>query len=87
MERGILSMIKKKEIQLSDIIPKKLTLKIEGVIKICYDKQKLKQYMTTIQPVQETLKGILHTEDENKHSLERMGNIKTQRKSRQVVKE
>jgi hypothetical protein len=35
----------------------------------------LKQYMTTKQPLQKILKGILHTEEENKSSHEKMGII------------
>jgi hypothetical protein len=34
--------------------------------------------MTTKPPLRKITKGILHTEDENKHNHERMGNIKTQ---------
>jgi hypothetical protein len=56
--------------------PAKLSFKIEGMIKIFHDKQKLKQYMTTKPPLQKILQGILHTEDENKQNHERMGSIK-----------
>jgi hypothetical protein len=49
--------------------PAKLSFKIEGEIKTLHNKQKLKQHMTTKPPLQKILKGILHTEDENKHSL------------------
>jgi hypothetical protein len=42
--------------------------------------------MTTKPPLQKIPKGILHTEDENKHSHERMGIIKPQDKSRQVIR-
>jgi hypothetical protein len=38
-------------------------------------KQKLKQYMITKPPLQKILKGIPHTDDENKPSPERMGII------------
>jgi hypothetical protein len=38
--------------------------------------------MTTKPTVQKILKGILHTEDENKHNYKRMGIIKLQEKSR-----
>jgi hypothetical protein len=43
--------------------------------------------MTTKQPLQIILKGILQTEVENKHSHERMGIIKHQEKSRKVIRE
>jgi hypothetical protein len=42
----------------------KLSFKIDGRIKVSHDKQNLKQYMSTT--LQKILKGILHTEDENK---------------------
>jgi hypothetical protein len=63
-----------------------LSFKTEGEIKIIHGKQKLKQYMTTKPPLQKIMKGILHTEDEDKHSPERMGIIKPQEKNRQVIK-
>jgi hypothetical protein len=41
----------------------------------------------TIKPtLQKILKGILDTEDENTYNHERMGIIKTQKRSRQVIK-
>jgi hypothetical protein len=43
--------------------------------------------MTTKPARQKILKGILHTEDENKHSHERMGITKSQERSRQVIRE
>jgi hypothetical protein len=60
----------------------KLWFKIDGEIKVFHYKQKLKQYITAKLPLQKILKEILHTEDENKHNYERMGNIKTQGKNR-----
>jgi hypothetical protein len=42
--------------------------------------------MNTKPPLQEILKRILHTEDEKKHSHERKGIIKHQKKSRQVIR-
>jgi hypothetical protein len=48
------------------LYPAKLSFKIEGRITISHDKQKLRQYITTKPPLQKILKGILHTEDENK---------------------
>jgi hypothetical protein len=42
----------------------------------------------TIKPAfQEILKGILHTEDENKPSHERIEIIKSQEKSKQIISE
>jgi hypothetical protein len=58
--------------------PAKLTFKIDRRIKVFHNKQKLKQYMTTKPPLQKTLQGILHREDENKQSHERKGSIKPQ---------
>jgi hypothetical protein len=43
-------------------------------MKVFHDRQKLKQYMTTKPPLQKILKGILHTEDENKQTMK--GSIK-----------
>jgi hypothetical protein len=64
------------------LYPTKLSFKINGGIKVFHDKQKLKQYMTTKPPLQKILKGVLHTEDENKHSHESTGSIKPQEKNR-----
>jgi hypothetical protein len=66
--------------------PAKIPLKIEG-IKIFHDKQKLKQCLTTKPPLQEILKGILHRKDENKHSHTMMAIMKTQEKTREVIRE
>jgi hypothetical protein len=52
-----------------------MSFKIEGRIKFFQDKQKLKPIITTKPALQKILKGILHREDENKHSHERMGII------------
>jgi hypothetical protein len=43
------------------LYPAKLSLKIDGAIKVFQDKQKLKQYMTNKPPLQKILQGILHT--------------------------
>jgi hypothetical protein len=43
--------------------------------------------MTTKPALQKMLKGILRTEDENKHRHEKVGIIKSQKKSRQVLVE
>jgi hypothetical protein len=58
-----------------------LSFKTEGGIKIYHDK--LKQYMTTI-PTENSERNTTYIGDENKHSHERMGIIKTQEKGRQV---
>jgi hypothetical protein len=57
---------------------------IIGDIKTFQYKQKLKQYVTTKLTLQKTLKGILYTEDEEEHSYERLGTIKSQKISRQA---
>jgi hypothetical protein len=67
------------------LYPAKLSFNIDGAIKIFYDKQKLKQHMTTKPPIQKILQGILHTEDESKQNHERTGSIKSQKK-RQVIR-
>jgi hypothetical protein len=66
--------------------PATISFKIEGGIKNFHDIPKLKQYMSTKSPLQKILKGIVYTEDENKHSHERMGIIKPQNKNRQVIR-
>jgi hypothetical protein len=43
------------------LYPAKLSFKINGAMKVFYDKQKLKQYVTTKPPLQKVLQGILHT--------------------------
>jgi hypothetical protein len=43
--------------------------------------------MTTKPPLQKILQGIMHTEDESKQNHKRMGNIKPQRKKREVIRE
>jgi hypothetical protein len=58
------------------LYPAKLSLKIDGAIKVFHDKQKLKQYMTTKPPLQKILQGILHTENEKKQNHEREVNTK-----------
>jgi hypothetical protein len=67
--------------------PAKPSSKIEGAIKIFHVKQKQRQYLTTKPLLQKILKGILHTEDENQHSHERMEIIKLQEKSQQLKRE
>jgi vacuolar-type H+-ATPase catalytic subunit A/Vma1 len=69
------------------LYPAKLSLKIDGAIKVFQNKQKLKQYMTTKQPLQKILQEIVHTEDEGKQNHDRMGSIKPQEKKRQAISE
>jgi hypothetical protein len=69
------------------LYPAKLSFKIDGGIKVFHNKQKPKQYMTTKPPLQKVLKGIPHTEDENKHNHKGMGSIKPHEKNRQVLRE
>jgi oligoendopeptidase F len=51
-------------------------------IKIIYDKQKLKHYMTTKLPLQKILQGILHKANISKQNHERSGRTKPQEKKR-----
>jgi hypothetical protein len=69
------------------LYPAKLSFKIDRGIKVFHKKQKLKQYMTTKPPLQKTLQGILHTEDESKQNHKRFCSIKPQEKKRQVIRE
>jgi hypothetical protein len=65
----------------------KLSFKIDGVIKVFHDKQKLKQYITTKPPLQKILQGILHPKSESKQNHERASNTKPQEKKRQESRE
>jgi hypothetical protein len=67
--------------------PAKQSFKIDGAMKIFHDKQKLKQYVTTKPPLQKSLQGILHTENETKQNHERTGSTKPQEKKRQESRE
>jgi hypothetical protein len=67
--------------------PINLLFIIEGERKTCHDKQKLKQYMTTKPVPQKILRGILYKDSENKHGHGRMGIIKSQEKSRQLIRQ
>jgi hypothetical protein len=69
------------------LYPAKLSIKIDEAIKVFHNKQKLKQDMTTELPLQNILQGILHTENESKQNHERTGNIKSQEKKRQGIKD
>jgi hypothetical protein len=50
------------------VYPLKLSFMIEGEIKIFCDKQKPMELVTTKPLLQKILKGILHTEEEDKNS-------------------
>jgi hypothetical protein len=69
------------------LYPAKLSLKIDGTIKVFHDMQKLKQCMTTKPPLQKILQGILYTEGETQHSPERAGSTKLQEKKKQESRE
>jgi hypothetical protein len=58
------------------LYPEKLSFITEGEIKTFYDKQKLKEFMTIQQALQTVLEGILHAEEEDKHSHENTGKNK-----------
>jgi hypothetical protein len=58
------------------LCPAKLSIKIDGTIKVFHDKQKLKQYMTIKPPLQKILQGILHSESESKQNHESADNTK-----------
>jgi hypothetical protein len=67
-------------------LPRKLSFKIDGTIKVFHDKQKLKQYMTTKSPLQK-IQGIFHADNESNQNHERAGNTKPQEKKSQESKE
>jgi hypothetical protein len=69
------------------LYPEKLSFKIDGVMKIFHDNQKLKQYVTTKPPLQKNLQGILLTVNESKQNHKRTGSIKPQEKKRQESRE
>jgi hypothetical protein len=69
------------------LYPAKLSLKIDGAIKVFHDKQKLKQYVTTKPPLQKILQRILHTENESIQNHERTHSTKPQEKKRQESRE
>jgi hypothetical protein len=64
------------------LYPAKLSFKMDGVIRVFHDKQKLKQYVTTNPPLQKIHQGILHTESETQHNHERAGSSKLQEKKK-----
>jgi hypothetical protein len=51
------------------LYPAKLSFKPDAEIEIFLDKRKLKQYMTTMTPLQMILQGILHTQSENNKAM------------------
>jgi hypothetical protein len=57
--------------------PTKLAFKIEGEVRVFYKKQKLKKFVTTKSALQKILKGILHTEKEDKYNQENTGKNKS----------
>jgi hypothetical protein len=67
------------------LYPVKVSFKIDGGMKIFYDKQKLKQYMAIKTPLHKILKGIPHTEDENKDNHESTGVLNFMRTDSQRV--
>jgi hypothetical protein len=67
--------------------PEKLSFKINGAIKVFYDKQKLNQYMTTKPPLQKILQRILHTKNESIQNHQRTGFTKPQEKKKQESRE
>jgi hypothetical protein len=69
------------------LYPEKKTFKIDGAIKVIYDKQKVKQYMTIKPRLQKILQGIQQIENESKQNHERTSSTKPQMKKRQGVRE
>jgi hypothetical protein len=62
-----------------------LSFKIDGAIKVFHDKQKLKQYVTTMPPLQKILQGILHTESETQLNRENTGSTKHRKRKSKTV--
>jgi hypothetical protein len=60
----------------------KLSFKIDRIIKIFHDKQKLKQHMISKPPLQKMLQEILHTEDEHKQNHQRGWEVSNHREER-----
>jgi hypothetical protein len=69
------------------LYPAKQSFNTDGAIKAFYNKQKIKQCMTTKPPPQRILQGILQTENESKQNHERTGSTKPQEKKRQGIRE
>jgi hypothetical protein len=60
-------VLKENNCQLRLLYPVKLSFIIEGEIKIIYDKQTLKEFMTTKLTLLKIVKGIPHTENKWHH--------------------
>jgi hypothetical protein len=69
------------------LYPAKVLFKIDRAIKIFYNKQELKQYMTIKPPLQKILQGILLRKYENKQNQEKVGSMISWEKKRQVIRE
>jgi hypothetical protein len=67
------------------LYPAKLSFKIDEIIKVFHDSQKLTQYMTIKPLLQKILQGILHTKNESKQNHERAHSIKPQKKQESRV--
>jgi hypothetical protein len=65
----------------------KLSLKIDGGIKVFHNKKKLKQYMTIKPPLQKFQQQILNTKVKSKQNHDVMGNIKPEEKKRHIIRE
>jgi nucleoside diphosphate kinase len=69
------------------LYPAKLSFKSDRAIKVFYNKQKQKQYITTKLPLQMILQGILHGENEGKQNHERTGSTKPHENKKQQIRE
>jgi hypothetical protein len=67
--------------------PAKLSFKIHGTIKVFHEKQKLKQYLTTIHHYKRFPKEFRKQKMKAKKTHERAGSTKPQEKKRQEIKE
>jgi hypothetical protein len=59
------------------LYPEKLSFVIDGEIETIHDKHENKEFMATISALQKILKGILHTEEEEKSNQEYNGKRKS----------
>jgi hypothetical protein len=69
------------------LYPAKQSFKIDAAIKVFYNKQKLKQYMTTKTALQKILQEVPHTENESKQNHERTGSTIPLENKRQESRE
>jgi predicted component of type VI protein secretion system len=60
--------------------PAEISFKIDKIIKIFHNKQKLKQYMTTKSPLEKILQRILHRDDERKQKPQEDGEVSNHRR-------